>query len=51
MSHALYEMVGGFAENGAVQDQIDATIENAVKQKRGQSPPRREGRCKMSQLA
>ena len=31
-------MAGGFAKDGAVQDQIDATIEDAVKRARGQLP-------------
>lgn len=31
-------MAGGFAKDGAVQDQIDATIEDAVKHARGQMP-------------
>ena len=31
-------MAGGFAKDGAVQDQIDATIEDAVKRARDQSP-------------
>lgn len=31
-------MAGGFAKDGAVQDQIDATIEDAVKHARGQLP-------------
>ncbi len=29
-------MAGGFAKDGAVQDQIDATISDAVKRSRGQ---------------
>jgi len=31
-------VAGGFAKDGAVQDQIDATIEDAVKHARGQLP-------------
>ena len=31
-------MAGGFAKDGAVQDQIDATIEDAVKRARNQLP-------------
>ncbi len=31
-------MAGGFAKDGAVQDQIDATIEDAVKRARDQMP-------------
>ena len=31
-------MAGGFAKDGAVQDQIDATIEDAVKRARSQNP-------------
>ncbi len=31
-------MAGGFAKDGAVQDQIDATIEDAVKRARSQIP-------------
>jgi phage/conjugal plasmid C-4 type zinc finger TraR family protein len=31
-------MAGGFAKDGAVQDQIDATIEDAVQRARGQLP-------------
>ena len=31
-------MAGGFAKDGAVQDQIDATIEDAVERARGQLP-------------
>jgi phage/conjugal plasmid C-4 type zinc finger TraR family protein len=31
-------MAGGFAKDGAVQDQIDATIEDAVKHARSQMP-------------
>lgn len=31
-------MAGGFAKDGAVQDQIDATIEDAVKLARDQLP-------------
>lgn len=31
-------MAGGFAKDGAVQDQIDATIEDAVSRARGQLP-------------
>jgi len=31
-------MAGGFAKDGAVQDQIDATVEDAVKRARGQIP-------------
>ena len=31
-------MAGGFAKDGAVQDQIDATIEDAVKHARNQMP-------------
>ena len=31
-------MAGGFAKDGAVQDQIDATIEDAVKRARDQNP-------------
>lgn len=31
-------MAGGFAKDGAVQDQIDATIEDAVKHARDQIP-------------
>jgi len=31
-------MAGGFAKDGAVQDQIDATIEDAVKHARAQLP-------------
>ena len=31
-------MAGGFAKDGAVQDQIDATIEDAVKHARSQLP-------------
>jgi phage/conjugal plasmid C-4 type zinc finger TraR family protein len=31
-------MAGGFAKDGAVQDQIDATIEDAVSHARGQLP-------------
>jgi phage/conjugal plasmid C-4 type zinc finger TraR family protein len=32
------EMAGGFAKDGAVQDQIDATIEDAVSRARDQMP-------------
>ena len=31
-------MAGGFAKDGAVQDQIDATIEDAVRHARGRLP-------------
>jgi phage/conjugal plasmid C-4 type zinc finger TraR family protein len=31
-------MAGGFAKDGAVQDQIDATVEDAVTRVRGQLP-------------
>ena len=31
-------MAGGFAKDGAVQDQIDATIEDAVKRARSELP-------------
>lgn len=31
-------MAGGFAKDGAVQDQIDATIEDAIKRARSQLP-------------
>ena len=31
-------MAGGFAKDGAVQDQIDATIDDAVNQARSQLP-------------
>ena len=31
-------MAGGFAKDGAVQDQIDATVEDAVKRARDQIP-------------
>lgn len=31
-------MAGGFAKDGAVQEQIDATIEDAVRRARGQLP-------------
>jgi phage/conjugal plasmid C-4 type zinc finger TraR family protein len=31
-------MAGGFAKDGAVQDQIDATVEDAVEFARGQLP-------------
>ena len=31
-------MSGGFAKDGAVQDQIDATIEDAIKRAREQMP-------------
>lgn len=31
-------MAGGFAKDGAVQDQIDATVEDAVKRARGDLP-------------
>jgi len=31
-------MAGGFAKDGAVQDQIDATVEDAVKHARNQLP-------------
>ncbi len=31
-------MAGGFAKDGAVQDQIDATIEDAVNRSRSQLP-------------
>jgi len=31
-------MAGGFAKDGAVQDQIDATIEDAVEQARSRLP-------------
>jgi len=31
-------MAGGFAKDGAVQDQIDATVEDAVKHARSQMP-------------
>ena len=31
-------MAGGFAKDGAVQDQIDATVEDAVKHARSQLP-------------
>ena len=31
-------MAGGFAKDGAVQEQIDATIEDAVKRARSQLP-------------
>jgi phage/conjugal plasmid C-4 type zinc finger TraR family protein len=38
-------MAGGFAKDGAVQDQIDATIEDAVKRARD-NLPRGESRVK-----
>lgn len=31
-------MAGGFAKDGAVQDQIDATIEDAIKRARSELP-------------
>jgi RNA polymerase-binding transcription factor DksA len=31
-------MAGGFAKDGAVQDQLDATIEDAVKRARNELP-------------
>jgi phage/conjugal plasmid C-4 type zinc finger TraR family protein len=31
-------MAGGFAKDGAVQDQIDASLEDAVKRARDQNP-------------
>ncbi|MBE9547797.1 MAG: DksA/TraR family C4-type zinc finger protein [Proteobacteria bacterium] len=31
-------MAGGFAKDGAVQEQIDATIEDAIKRSRSQLP-------------
>ena len=31
-------MAGGFAKDGAVQDQIDATVEDGIKHARGQLP-------------
>lgn len=31
-------MAGGFAKDGAVQDQIDATVDDAIKHARGQLP-------------
>ena len=31
-------MAGGFAKDGAVQDQIDATVEDAIKHARDQLP-------------
>lgn len=31
-------MAGGFTKDGAVQDQIDATVEDAVKRVRGRLP-------------
>lgn len=31
-------MAGGFAKDGAVQDQIDATVDDAVKRARSQLP-------------
>ena len=31
-------MAGGFAKDGAVQDQIDATVEDAVARTRAQLP-------------
>ena len=31
-------MAGGFAKDGAVQDQIDATIEDAIKRARNRMP-------------
>ena len=31
-------MAGGFAKDGAVQDQIDATVEDAVKRARSNIP-------------
>ncbi len=31
-------MAGGFAKDGAVQDQIDATVEDAVERARGRLP-------------
>ena len=31
-------MAGGFAKDGAVQEQIDATIEDAIRHARGQLP-------------
>jgi len=31
-------MAGGFAKDGAVQDQIDATVEDAIKRARDQLP-------------
>ena len=31
-------MAGGFAKDGAVQDQIDATIEDAIRRARSQMP-------------
>ena len=33
-----FPMAGGFAKDGAVQEQIDATIEDAVKHARNQLP-------------
>jgi len=39
-------MAGGFAKDGAVQDQIDATIEDAVSRAREQIPQGESlGRC------
>jgi phage/conjugal plasmid C-4 type zinc finger TraR family protein len=43
-------MAGGFAKDGAVQDQIDATIEDAVKLARAQLP-RGESRSHCAECA
>lgn len=41
-------MAGGFAKDGAVQDQIDATVEDAIKRARDQLP-RGESRRKCAE--
>ena len=39
-------MAGGFAKDGAVQDQIDATVEDAIKHARSRLPRgESRGRC------
>ena len=38
-------MAGGFAKDGAVQDQIDATVEDAVKHARNQLPQGESLKC------
>jgi phage/conjugal plasmid C-4 type zinc finger TraR family protein len=38
-------MAGGFAKDGAVQDQIDATVEDAVKRARSNLPRGDSLRC------
>lgn len=41
-NNAFFSMAGGFAKDGTVQDQIDATVEDAVKHARDQLPGKTE---------